>query len=211
MGLEDRNAAALVYAWWLTGEEEAARDVAASVAASARLATAGDDDRLPTLLREVRAAAPARTMCPASELALLHDAHGLALDAAAALVGVDEADARVELAHGRLEALPETVLDPFTHPERLGGLAVGNPADVAHARQCPSCEEARRLVERGRGELLDLAAEAVDGALGAAPAETPGAVQGRSPSTQANGRMVVVGLAAIAIVVVALLVFGAGA
>lgn len=198
MAVEERNLVALAYAWWLTGEEAAARDAADAAAASPRVAAAGYDQQLPALLREVRATAPARSMCPASELALLHDAHGLPLGQAADLVGLDVADARVELAHGRLEALTETVLDPFAHPERLGGLAVRNPADVAHARQCHSCGQAARLIERGRAELLELAAVPVE----AEPASPVPA--------EPNRRLVVFGLVAIVAVVVLLLAFGGG-
>lgn len=198
MGAEDRTAAALAYAWWLTGEEDAARNAVRVATASPHVAAAGYDEHMPTLLREVRTAAPPPTMCPASELALLHDAHGLPLEVAARLVGLPAADARVELAHGRLEALAETVLDPFVHPERLGGLAVRNPADVAHARQCPSCAEAAHLIERGREELLDLAAMPVDAhPQPPAPAEP-------------NRRLLVYGLVATVVFVVLLLAVRGG-
>ena len=147
------TAIAFTYAWWLTGDEDAA-------AAAVRAASSGlegleaDDGFMEALLREVRRhAAPAPTMCPSSELALLHDTSGLSLDAACRMVEIDEATGRAALAHGRLEALVENVRDPFEHPERLGGLAVGNPADVAHARQCESCGRAERLLIAGRREL----------------------------------------------------------
>lgn len=218
MAVQDRTATALAYAWWLTGEPQAARRAADAAAASPRVAAAGYDERLPTLLREVRAAAPTSTMCPASELALLHDAHGLSLEVAARLIGLDLADARVELAHGRLEALAETVMDPFAHPERLGGLAVRNPADVAHARQCDSCEEAAQLIERGRGELLELATASMDVEAGPAsggadpdPAAPAGADRGSLPGlTEPNRRLVAFGLAAVMVIVVLLLAFGGG-
>jgi hypothetical protein len=145
---------AYTYAWWLTGEEHAAE---AAVRAAAGRVPAANGEHLPALLAGVRAAAiAARTMCPASEVALLHDGHGLPLDQAAGVAVVDLSDARTELAHGRLEALHETPTGPFEHPERLGGLAVGNPADVAHARQCDGCGRAQDLLTRGREELRSL-------------------------------------------------------
>lgn len=147
-------AVAYTYAWWLTGDAEPA-----AAAVRAALAHREHDDDLARLLRRVRQAAiPSRTMCPASELALLHDRQGLPLDVAATLSDVPEADARTELAHGRLEALLETVDADFTHPERLGGLAVGNPADVAHARQCDSCARVKALLASGRDALCGLPA-----------------------------------------------------
>jgi hypothetical protein len=149
---------ALTYAWWLTGDDESAE---AAVVEAVRLLPVRVEgtEQLPVLLRRVRdVAAPARTMCPASELALLHDGHAIDLEHAAALVDVAESDARTELAHGRLEALVQTVLRPFAHPERLGGLAVGNPPDVAHARTCTSCATALELIREGREELCALPA-----------------------------------------------------
>lgn len=158
MGVQDGSAAAWSYAWWLTGDEEAATAAVRAAASRTDMAGVGKGDWLTALLREIRAAVgPVPTMCPASELALLHDIHGLPLDQAAQLVAVDLANARTELAHGRLEALTETVIEPCVHPERLGGLAVGNPTDIAHARQCPSCGRARELLDRGRVELRELA------------------------------------------------------
>jgi hypothetical protein len=149
---------ALTYAWWLTGDDESAE---AAVVEAVRLLPVRVEgtERLPVLLRRVRdVAAPARTMCPASELALLHDGHAIDLEHAAALADVAESDARTELAHGRLEALVQTVLRPFAHPERLGGLAVGNPPDIAHARTCTSCATALELIREGREELCALPA-----------------------------------------------------
>lgn len=147
---------AFTYAWWLTGDpgaaESAVRQAAATIDADA---PAGG--RRVALLEAVRAGAiQERTMCPASELAILHDAQGLDLPDAARLARIDPADARVELAHGRLEALLETVREPFAHPERLGGLAVGNPPDVAHSRQCDSCADVLRLLGAGRDALRDI-------------------------------------------------------
>lgn len=155
MAIEQREVVvAFTYAWWLTGDEQAAATAVSQAAAEPGVAGAGEDARFEVLLRTVRGiAAPTPTMCPASELALLHDAQGIDLHVAAGLVGVAEGDVGVELAHGRLEALVETVRGEFTHPERLGGLAVGNPADVAHARQCASCAGVRDLIGRGRDEL----------------------------------------------------------
>lgn len=154
------TAAAFTYAWWLTGEDEAAARTVRAAAASRDVGESNGGQRLRAVLKAVRDTAADRTMCPASELALLHDGQGLDLLGAAQLAGVDPADAGVELAHGRLEALPESVA-AFAHPERLGGLALGNPPDVAHARQCGACGHARELLERGRRELRDLAVVAV--------------------------------------------------
>jgi hypothetical protein len=149
---QDTVRVAFTYAWWLTGDDDAA--TAAVRRACTTTDEPGGDDPVAALLGRIRSnAVSRRTMCPASEVALLHDAHGLPLDAAATVAAVDPADVRTELAHGRLEALRETVRADFPHPERLGGLAVGNPADVAHARQCPGCAQARTLLQRGRAEL----------------------------------------------------------
>lgn len=208
-------AVAYTYAWWLTGDEGAAVAAARSATASQAVAAAEPGRRLEILLREVRAtAAPTPTMCPASEVALLHDAHGLALEDAAAVVAVDAADARTELAHGRLEALSETVIDPFTHPERLGGLAVGNPADVAHARQCDNCAQARDLLGRGRAELRLLPTPPVPAALAAAddPAGDlgpPATGARRATARPGHGRpLVALALAVVAVVAVVLLTLG---
>lgn len=179
--MSDEDAAvAYTYAWWLTGDGPAALAAVRRAAATPAVSEAAAGRRLEVLLREVRAvAAPTPTMCPASEVALLHDVHGLALEQAAELVAVDAADARTELAHGRLEALVETVIDPFAHPERLGGLAVANPADVAHARQCDSCGQAREMLERGRAELRVLTAP---------PAPDDVAETALPPATDRDGR-----------------------
>lgn len=148
---------ALDYGWWLTGDLDVARAVVDQALAASRVQPGNDGDDLERLLRQVReAAGAAPTLCPASELALLHDGHALPLDIAASLAGVLPADARTELAHGRLEALPDLPGRPLAHPERLGGLAVGNPADVAHARQCADCGTLRALLLRGRAEVADL-------------------------------------------------------
>ena len=157
----DVTAAAFAYAWWLTGDEARAEQAVRTVFAGSPSRSGEASADTPGLLRAVRAAAiSSPTMCPASELTLLHDVHGLALGEAADLVTLDARDARTELAHGRLEALPETVEGDVAHPERLGGLAVGNPADVAHARQCTECGEVMSLLERGREELTELAQNA---------------------------------------------------
>lgn len=200
MAVHDTSASAppdeaLAYAWWLTGDPQTASAAVRRAAASPAVTDAGPDERLTVLLRAVRdVAAPAPTMCPASELALLHDGHGLALDVAARVAAIDDADARTELAHGRLEALPETVVDPFSHPERLGGLAVGNPADVAHTRQCDSCRQARQLVLRGRTEVRRLAAPVAAEPVDAGSDEAPGV-------TYPLRWLVAMGLAALAILV----------
>jgi hypothetical protein len=155
------------YAWWLTGEEEAA----ARAVGSARVGAADDP---PAALAAVRRSAISeRTMCPASEIALLHDRHGLPLPDAARLADIDPDDARTELAHGRLEALTAEPEGPFRHPERLGGLAVGNPADVAHARQCDDCGRVRALLEEGRDALRSMPDVPVPGDLGTRGERSP--------------------------------------
>ena len=158
MIIQDHEAElAYTYAWWLTGDDARAR--AAVLAAVARPEVPGADDalRVEILLRRVRAAAIEQpTMCPASELALLHDGMGLALDSAAGLAMIDSREARTELAHGRLEALGAQDQVNVVEPERLGGLAVGNPADVAAARQNPALGELRRLILQGRDELVNV-------------------------------------------------------
>lgn len=159
MIVEDGEAAlAYTYAWWLTGDEQSART--AVLTAMDRPEVPGADAHLRTeiLLRRVRAAAIQQTtMCPASELALLHDGMGLALDSAAGLAAIDSREARTELAHGRLEALGPGVEVEVVEPERLGGLAVGNPADVAAARQNPKLGRLRELILQGRDELVSVA------------------------------------------------------
>lgn len=164
MIIEDGEAGlAYTYAWWLTGDDERAR--AAVLAAVARPEVPGADDalRVEILLRRVRAAAVEQpTMCPASELALLHDGIGLPLDSAAGLAEIDSREARTELAHGRLEALGASDEVEVVEPERLGGLAVGNPADVAATRQNPKLAALRDMILRGRDELVTLS-----------PVETP--------------------------------------
>lgn len=148
------EAAAHTYAWWLTGDREQAT-VAACIALERE--PARDDDALHAVLAAVRAAASdTPMMCAGSEVALLHDRMDLPLDRAADLLAIDVDRARTELAHGRLEALPQTVRQSFAHPERLGGLAVGDPRDVAHARQCASCGPLRELILEGRQAILDL-------------------------------------------------------
>lgn len=173
--MTDRSAlaVALDYGWWLTGDRDAARRAVRRALAggldgvggsgSAGEPPAGGGDGFEALLRRVRAAAvDGPTLCPASELTLLHDGHAVPLDVAASLVGVEPADARTELAHGRLEALTDLPERPLAHPERLGGLAVGNPADVAHARQCADCTDVRRMLLRGRAEVTALPRAAVE-------------------------------------------------
>ena len=156
MRADERQAAiAYTYAWWLTGEDQAA----AAALRHAILAPAPrrGEDVVVTLARHVRDhLSDVHTMPPSSEMTLLHDGLELDLDAAADLAGVADDDIPAGLAHGRLEALLETVREDFEHPERLGGLAVGEPADMDHARQCPSCARARTLIERGRTELREV-------------------------------------------------------
>ena len=160
MRADERQAsAAYTYAWWLTGDDDAA--VAAIRAAFTRLEAADERGERPltVLMQGVRAhLGDVRPMCAASELALLHDGLDVELGPAAELAGIPADDITVQLAHGRLEGLLETVREEFDHPERLGGLAVGNPPDIAHARQCPSCARARTLIERGRTELREVVA-----------------------------------------------------
>lgn len=146
------------YAWWLTGDSHSAAEAVRAAAGDASIPIGREPVRLETLLLRVRAAAvqSATMMCPASEVALLHDRLGVPLDTAAALAGVDDDEARTELAHGRLEALGDNPALPLRHPERLGGLAVANPDDVAHARQCESCGAVRQLLARGRQEIRAL-------------------------------------------------------
>lgn len=193
------TALAYTYAWWLTGEE-------ATAAAAVRSAAPGTVRDLGVALDRVRAAAiDRRTLCPASELALLHDGLSIAagptssdtttldLATAARVAQVPAADARTTLAHGRLEALVETVHADFRHPERLGGLAVGNPADVAHARQCRDCGAALDLLQRGRAALA---------ALPPVPASV-GLLDGRAPDRQRRtlaAMVVVVAVGAVAAV-----------
>lgn len=180
---ERQAGAAYTYAWWLTGDDDAA--VAAIRASVASLADAGaDDDPLSALVRGVRAhVGEEHPMCAASELALLHDGLDVDLATAAELAGIDQSDATVQLAHGRLEGLLETVREDFDHPERLGGLAVANPPDIAHARQCPSCARARMLVERGRNELREVVAvSAPPGLLAGLVADIPRTIPPDEPS-----------------------------
>ena len=176
MRADERQAgAAYTYAWWLTGDDDAA--VAALRAAFTRLDAADERGERPltVLMQGVRAhLGEVRPMCAASELALLHDGLEVELGPAAELAGIAADDITVQLAHGRLEGLLETVREEFDHPERLGGLAVGNPPDIAHARQCPSCARARTLIERGRSELREVVAVSpppglLTGLVGGAP------------------------------------------
>lgn len=150
---------AYTYAWWLTGSADAARDAVSAALARPDVPGADAELRRDILLRRVRAAAISTpTMCPASELALLHDALGVALDSAAGLARIHPLDAQTELAHGRLEALDADAEAAVTvvEPHRLGGLAVGNPADVAAARQNPALAALREMILEGRSELLAL-------------------------------------------------------
>ncbi len=146
---------AYTYAWWLTGSDSAARTAVLAAVDRPDVPGADPELRQEILLRRVRAAAVAApTMCPASELALLHDAIGLGLDSAAGLALIDAREARTELAHGRLEALGPDATFEITEPHRLGGLAVGNPADVAAARQNDKLAALREAILQGRDELV---------------------------------------------------------
>ena len=185
---ERQAAAAYTYAWWLTGDDDAA--VAAIRAAFTRLTSADERGERPltVLMQGVRDhIGDVRPMCPASELALLHDGLDVELGPAAELAAVPASDVTSQLAHGRLEGLLETVREEFDHPERLGGLAVGNPPDIAHARQCPSCARARTLVERGRNELREVVGVSAPAGLlaglitGAPQLETPPAPVAEAP------------------------------
>lgn len=159
---------AYAYAWWLTGDPELAAAAVATALEEPGLGDAPAPRVREQLLRAVRSCAiSAPTMCPASEVALLHDVSGLALPIAAQLASIAEPDATTELAHGRLEALPNAVDVVIAHPERLGGLAVGNPADVAHARQCASCGRMRELLLAGREQLSALPAPAAPASIAA--------------------------------------------
>ena len=161
----DRTKVAYDYAWWLTGDD-------AKAAHAVR--TINGAHELPDVLASIRATAiDERTMCPASELALLHDRAQLPLDQAAQIAVIDPAEARTELAHGRLEALEVTVDGSFVHPERLGGLAVGNPADVAHARTCDDCARALEALREGRAALEAIPLHVPDGLEELAEAGVP--------------------------------------
>ena len=186
MRADERQAAvAYAYAWWMTGDDDAA---ATALREALRSPDPGGGEAVEVALaRGVRRhLGDLRAMPPASELALLHDGFGLPLAAAAELARVPAAAAPGELARGRLEALLETVREEFRHPERLGGIAVGAPEDLGHADQCRSCGKARVLIERGATELGQVSsvsappgllarsvAEAASGEA-AAPAEVPG-------------------------------------
>lgn len=185
-GAPDTVATAFAYAWWLLGDTAEAERIVRGVLAETAEESAGScldgapsdpaagtepldselttaplagQEQLQRLIARVRAAAIATpSMCPSSEVALLHDRYGLPLDGAAAIASVETVDAPAALAHGRLEALTELSLASFAHPDRLGGLALANPPDVAHARQCDSCAAAAEALSRGRRELYDLPA-----------------------------------------------------
>lgn len=154
---ERQAAAAYAYAWWMTGDEDAASTALGAALANPEPGEADESERLAMLMTGVRDALGAlRTMPPSSELALLHDGFGVPLDAAARLSGVDADAAGLALATGRLEALLETVRDDFRHTEHLGGLALGDPQALAHAEGCHSCRKALTLIERGRIELREV-------------------------------------------------------
>jgi hypothetical protein len=164
MAAQEAVVTAYTYAWWLSGEDRTAEDAVRT--AVLRHRATKDPQRLEALLREVRnLAVSGPTMSPAAELALLHDHLGTELDVAARLAEIALAEAREALARGRLEALERRVEEPFEHPDRLGGLAVGNPGDINHARQCDSCAHARQLLVAGRRELHDLPAPTIPDTL----------------------------------------------
>lgn len=151
---------AFTYAWWLTGDTDSAEAAVQRAVAELNLEADQEPGRAQLLAAIRTNAIEQPTMCPASELAVLHDSHGLDLIEAAHLLALDPNDATTQLANGRLEALSETVREPFAHPERLGGLAVSNPSDVAHARRCDSCATAARLLDQGRDALREIPAPA---------------------------------------------------
>src|SRR5688500_11744272 len=127
MQVDERQAAvAYTYAWWMSGEEDTA---AAAVRSALRADTPADASPGQTQIALVRAVRDALGdtpwMFPACQVALLHDGRGLPLDEAADIAGVTPDDTTIALAQGRLEALLESVRDPFEHPQRLGGLATG--------------------------------------------------------------------------------------
>lgn len=154
---ERQAAAAYAYAWWMTGDEDAASTALGAALATAEPAQADDAARRTALMSGVREAlGDLRTMPPSSELALLHDGFDVPLEAAGRLAGVDPQATALALATGRLEALLETVRGDFRHTEHLGGLAVGDPEALAHAADCHSCRKALTLIERGRVELREV-------------------------------------------------------
>jgi len=170
---------AFTYAWWLTGDTESAEAAVQRAVAELNLEGSQEPGRAQLLAAVRTNAIEQPTMCPASELAVLHDSQGLDLIEAAHLLALDPNDATTQLANGRLEALPETVREPFAHPERLGGLAVSNPSDVAHARRCDSCATAARLLDQGRDALREIPAPATPSALQAL--WSAAAVEGEAP------------------------------
>ena len=159
MHVDERQvAAAYTYAWWLTGDDDAAARALENALTTAVAAPDSGEPPAVALARAVRVELrDVQTMFGPSQLALLHDALELPLAAAADIAGVAPDDMGFALAHGRMEALLETVRDPFDHPDRLGGLAVDDAEAIAHARTCPSCARARTLIERGRTELRAVA------------------------------------------------------
>ena len=155
---ERQAAAAYTYAWWLTGDDDAAAQALENAMQTAAAASDTAEPSAVALARAVRSELrDVHTMFGPSQLALLHDALELPLDAAADIAGVEPDDIGFALAHGRMEALLETVRDPFDHPDRLGGLAVADSEAIAHAHTCTSCARARTLIERGRTELRAIA------------------------------------------------------
>lgn len=180
MRADERQAAvAYAYAWWMTGDDDVAATALRQALAAPDPAESGDEARLVALVRGIRAAlGDVRAMPPASELALLHDGFGVPLAPAAELAMVPARETGIHLAHGRLEALLETVREDFRHPEHLGGLALGTAEDLAHAEDCRSCGRARVLIERGRSELEQVSSvSAPPGLLATLVAEAPTAVQ----------------------------------
>lgn len=170
---ERQAAAAYAYAWWMTGDDDAAAAALRHAIGAPDPAEDSDEARLVALMSGVRGAlGDARPMPPPSELALLHDGFDVPLETAAELALVPPADAATQLADGRLEALLETVREDFRHPERLGGLALGDADDIAHAQECRSCGRAAALIERGRAELREVSSvSAPPGLIGSLVAE----------------------------------------
>lgn len=189
MRADERQAAvAYAYAWWMIGDDDAAAAVLREAISSPDPHEDSDEARLAALMTAVRTAlGDNRPMPEASELALLHDGFDVPIRTAAQLARVPADRAPAQLAHGRLEALLETVREDFRHPERLGGLAIGADDDVEHTAECRSCSRALALIERGRVELREVSPVSAPPGLIAslvaefspaveAPAEAPPAV-----------------------------------
>ena len=176
---------AFTYAWWLTGDDEKAETAVRAAAGAA--GSASPRTRTEVALEAVRAHVGRDVaMGGAAEIALLHDVAGMRLPRAAAIAGVSGTDAPALLAKGRLEALATAPDVTVEHPDRLGGLAVGNRRDASHARQCASCRRVSELLNEGRDELIAIATVAPPAQLVAelAPAAIPGTPGDEPPAEQ---------------------------